>query len=281
MFDPHIITGRAIFDSIKTHLHMISKKLQTSIAIMFGALLVTMSCDENSSLPKPTNVSSGSQIKAGNSGARLTNYTFDGTEGGPITLDVATRWISNYTNKNLGRLTAHFFGRKTLEKMLATTGSMGIRFYYSVDDFGNSVVFATGADGKGKDFISDYNMRGKNSSAALNVAASLVNTLSLTDADSTTIVITNKWKDNYNAIKPDGIQAHFFGFEIIKQILSATGCVGIRCYYALDDSGVQQLLLIGTTTDGKNILPTSLTGGRTAEDGTIGDISYPCPTHCN
>jgi hypothetical protein len=260
---------------------MISKKIQTSIAIIFGALLVTMSCDENSSLPKPSNVSSTLQTKAGNSGARLTNYTFDGTEGGPITLDVATRWISNYTNRNLGKLTAHFFGRKALEKMLATSGSVGIRFYYSIDDIGNSAVFATGADSKGNDFISNYKIHGKNSSAALNVAASLLNTLNLTDADSTTIVVTNKWKSNYTTINPDGIQAHFFGFEIINQILSATGCVGIRCYYALDDSGVQQLLLIGTTNDGKNILPKSLTGGRTAEDGTIGDLSYTCPTRCS
>lgn len=257
------------------------KKFKTSIAIIFGALLVTMSCDENSNLPRPNNGSSASQLKTGNLGARVTNYTFDGTEGGAISLDVATRWISNYTNQNLGKLTAHFFGRKALEKMLDTKGSMGIRFYYSVDDKGYSAVFATGADDKGNDFISNYKARGKNSPAVLDVAASLVTTFSSTDADSTTTDITNKWKSNYTAINPDGVQAHFFGFEIIRQILSATGCTGIRCYYALNDSGVQQLLLIGVTSGGQNILPKSITGGRTADDGTIADLSHMCPTECS
>jgi len=260
---------------------MTLKKLQTSIAIIFGAMLVTVSCDENSNLPKPANASSASQTKTGNSTARIANYTFDGTEGGAITLDVASRWISNYTNQNFGKLTAHFFGRKVLEKMLATENSMGIRFYYSVDDSGNPVVFATGADGNGNDFSSNYKMRGKNSSVLLKEAASLTYSLTQTDADSTTVIVTNKWKNNYNSINPTGIQAHFFGFEILKQILSSSGCVGIRCYYALNDSGVQQRLLVATTSDGKNILPTSLTGGRTADDGTIGDLSFTCPTRCS
>jgi len=259
---------------------MTLRKIQTSIAIVFGALLVTISCDENVNSPKPPKGSSALHLTAGNSRARLANYTFDGTEGGAITLDVATRWISNYTNQNLGKVTAQFFGRKTLEKMLTAAGSMGIRFYYSIDDTGNSVVFATAADGTGQDFISNYKMHGKASSVSINVTPSLTDTLASNDADSTTTLITGKWKNNYNLVNPNGIQAHFFGFEILKQILSANGCVGIRCYYALNDSGVQQLLLIGVTSDGKNILPTSLTGGRTADDGTIGDISFPCPTHC-
>ena len=281
MFDPHITPEPAILGSIKTLLRMTNKKLQTSIAIIFGALLVTMSCNENSNLPKPFNASSASQTKTGNLGARVTNYTFDGTEGGAISLDVATRWISNYTNQNLGKVTAHFFGRKALEKMLNANGSMGVRFYYSVDDKGYSAVFATGADNKGNDFVSNYKARGKNSSAVLGVTASLITTFSSTDADSTTTEVTSKWKSNYNAINPNGVQAHFFGFEIIRQILSATGCTGIRCYFALNDSGVQQLLLIGVTSGGQNILPKSLIGGRTADDGTIADLSITCPTECS
>lgn len=278
----HILLRSSHIRRHQNHLRMTLKKIQTSIAIVFGALLVTMSCDENSNLPKPNNVSSTSQTKGGNSNARIANYTFDGTEGGAITLDVATRWISNYANKNQGKVTAHFFGRQVLEKMLATNGSMGIRFYYSLDDAGNSAVFATAADGKGNDYTSSYKMHGKNSSVILNVSASDTNTFSTSDADSTTIVITNKWKDNYNQINPNGIQAHFLGFEIIKQVLSGTGCVGIRCYYALNDSGVQQLLLIGIRSDGTNILPQSTTSGRVADGGgTIGDMNLPCPTYCS
>lgn len=260
---------------------MIFKKIQTSTAIIIGALLVTISCDENANVPKPTSPASASQAGAGNSAARLTNYTVDGTEGDPIAIDVATRWISNYMNQNLGKINAHFFGRKVLEKMLALNGSMGVRFYRSLDDVGNSVVFATGADSKGQDFTSNYKIRGRNSSVALNVTASAVNTFDLSDADSTTTDTTTLWKNNYNLANPSGIQAHFFGYQLLKQILSQNGCVGIRCYEAHNDAGVQQLLLIGVTSDGKNILPQGSTGARVDDGGTVGDASLPCPSYCS
>jgi hypothetical protein len=258
---------------------MTLKNYQSTIAIVISALLMTTSCDENSNLPKPAKTT-GSQTQA-TSSARLANYTFDGTEGGAITLDVAGRWINNYVNQSLGNLTAHFIGQKALQKMLAQNGSMGIRFYYSIDDSGNPVVFATGADGNGQDFSSAYGQHGKNSSVDLNVKASASALFSSIDADSVILDTSKRWRSNYTTANPSGIQAHFFGFEIIKQILAATGCVGIRCYYALNDVGVQQLLLVGVTSSGQNILPVSPLGGRTADDGTIADLSVTCPTVCS
>jgi hypothetical protein len=257
------------------------KTIKTSIAMMIGALLVTMSCDDNSKLVTPQKGASASQTSTSNSGARVGNYTFDGTEGGAITLDMATRWITNYTNQNSGKITAQFFGRQTLEKMLAAKGSMGIRFYYTVDDAGNAVVSATGADVNGNDFTSNFKAHARNSSVAIKATALMASSLSTTQSDSVTTTIINRWRTNYTSANPNGVHAHFFGFEILKQILSANGCVGIRCYYAINDTGVQQLLLIAATKDGVNILPTSLTGGRTADDGTIGDLSAICPWQCS
>lgn len=258
---------------------MTLKKHQSTAALLIGSLLMIMSCDENSTVPNSDKLKTTSQSKA-TTNARIANYSFDGTEGGEITLDVAARWIGNYANQNLGRITAHFVGRKALEKMLSKTGSMGIRFYYSLDDAGNPIVFATGADGKGQDFSSDYRVKGKNSSFQLDVKATAF-TLTESDADSMEIPAAKHWIDNYNLGNPTGVQAHFFGYQIIKQILSENGCVGLRCYYALNDAGIQQLLLIGVTSTGQNILPLSSFGGRTEDDGTIADLSYICPTHCS
>jgi hypothetical protein len=254
---------------------MIHLKSPSSIAIVLCALLMTISCEQNSNLPKPTDPNATSQ------NGMVANYTFDGTEGSPITLDVATGWIANYTNQNQGKFSAHFFGRKTLERMLNMNGSLGIRFYYSLDDSKNSFVLATATDRSGQDFSTSYKMKARVSSIALkDISLSTTALFSGVETDSVATDVSKHWRANYNNSNPKGIQAHFFGFEIIKQILAETGCVGIRCYYALNNAGVQQLLLVGVTSNGQSILPLTLLGGRTADDGTVADASAPCPSYC-
>ncbi|MBI1767874.1 MAG: hypothetical protein HY015_09835 [Bacteroidetes bacterium] len=257
---------------------MIPKKYHSVIAVVIGSLLVTMSCDENSGLPTPVK----STTKLTNANSSLASYTFDGKEGDPITQDVASRWIANYTNKNYGAITAHFFGRKALENILAKSGCIGIRFYYAMDDSFNPNLLLIGADGSGQNFLSDLRARGKNSSVVLNAGAFSNNSLLETEEDLIATDKSNQWIANYNSTNPLGVQAHFFGNEILRQILSLNGCIGIRCYYALNDAGVQQLLLIGVTNEGVNLLPlSSSTLGRVADGGgTIADASFPCPTYC-
>jgi hypothetical protein len=51
-------------------------------------------------------------------------------------------------------------------------------------------------------------------------------------------------------------------------------------YYALDDSGNRQILLVGVDAKGNDLLPSA--GGRIADGGnTVADMSWPCPTYCS
>jgi hypothetical protein len=77
------------------------------------------------------------------------------------------------------------------------------------------------------------------------------------------------WTANYRAKNPRGIKAHFFGNKIIAQILAQTGCVGIRCYYALDENGVQQMIMVGADKDENDMY-----------NGIIAEIATPCPPFC-
>lgn len=99
------------------------------------------------------------------------------------------------------------------------------------------------------------------------------------EGDPITLDLAREWTKNYRELNPDRIEAHFFGNEIIKQILNQSECVGIRIYYAIDDKGVQQLLLVGVDATGNNLLPGMQT---TDGDGNIiADMSFPCPTYCD
>jgi hypothetical protein len=89
------------------------------------------------------------------------------------------------------------------------------------------------------------------------------------------------WTSNYrNSLEnPDDRLAHYFGSEIINQILNQENCIGIRIYYGIDDLGNKQLMLVGVDATGENLVP--LAGGRTNDDGNIiADASFPCPSTC-
>ncbi|MBI3218426.1 MAG: hypothetical protein HYZ44_02845 [Bacteroidetes bacterium] len=91
-----------------------------------------------------------------------------------------------------------------------------------------------------------------------------------------------EWAANYRATLKDPKNdrvAHFFGFEIIQQILAEADCVGIRIYYGIDDKGEKQLMLVGADKSGENLLPTeekALAGG----GNIVADMSFPCPSYC-
>lgn len=80
-----------------------------------------------------------------------------------------------------------------------------------------------------------------------------------------------EWTANYrNSPNAGTIKAHFFGRDILETILAQTDCMGIRIYYALDDAGVQQLVLVGADANEKDQV-----------NGTIADYALPCPMYCD
>jgi hypothetical protein len=58
---------------------------------------------------------------------------FDGTEGGPITLDQASLMTKEYRRLNPNTTIAHFFGKEAIGALLDQAGCMGIRIYYGIN----------------------------------------------------------------------------------------------------------------------------------------------------
>jgi hypothetical protein len=263
---------------------MATNRYNAIFAVVLCAFLTTTSCEENNSVPKMSNSQTAPQTKAGQA-ARVTNYTFDGSEGDPITLEVARGWISNYTGLNPNATKAHFFSTAAIQSILSKSGCLGIRIYYSIDDNSNQALLLVGTNNTGKDMVPFYGINGKSSFNDLTNTTATDVTATAAEAavnDSIPGATFSRWASNYVQNNPSGLQAHFFGYQIIKDILAEKGCVGIRIYYALNDAGVQQLLLIGVTQNGTNLLPAASAVGRVeGGDNTIGDASVPCPTYCS
>lgn len=62
---------------------------------------------------------------------------------------------------------------------------------------------------------------------------------------------------------------HAVGKNLVNAILNQTGCMGIRLYYAINNKGVKQLVLVGVNSDGDDMY-----------QGIIVDKIPNCPPEC-
>lgn len=80
-----------------------------------------------------------------------------------------------------------------------------------------------------------------------------------------------EWTANYRAtIQAGAVKAHYFGGSAIRAILDQDNCVGIRIYYALDDQGAKQLIIVGVDDTESDLY-----------NGLIAERSLKCPIYCD
>lgn len=87
--------------------------------------------------------------------------SFDGSEGGAITLDAGAALTAEYRRINPGATKGHFFGKDILQDILDQKGCMGIRMYYGLDPEGNKELVLVGADANENDMtalVADLSM---------------------------------------------------------------------------------------------------------------------------
>jgi hypothetical protein len=90
-------------------------------------------------------------------------------------------------------------------------------------------------------------------------------------------------KANYDQ-NPDDAMAHFVGREIIEKVLAQPGVVGIRMFYAINDLGLRQLVIVGTDAKGKNVVEYTTVnneGEITKNKGVIVGAVRTCPPYCD
>lgn len=96
--------------------------------------------------------------------------------------------------------------------------------------------------------------------------------MSFTGNEGSYITLTQgtAWTGNYRSANPNATKAHFLGKSKLSEILAQTGCVGLRMYYAIDDTGAKELVIVGVASNGCDITT-----------GLILDRSLPCPSYCD
>jgi len=80
--------------------------------------------------------------------------------------------------------------------------------------------------------------------------------------------VAGEWTRNFRDGSTSGNNAHFFGREILEQLLSEEGAMGIRFYYGFDDNGDRQLLAVAADAEQNDLLE---------NENIVADDSSCCP----
>jgi hypothetical protein len=88
---------------------------------------------------------------------------------------------------------------------------------------------------------------------------------------------SDKLRKNWKA-KGIVTESSFIGSEIIMNLLSRPGAVGLKICYGLDDEGNMQPVLFGCDDKGNAIHVSEGKDGGSASGGA--DASIPCPPYC-
>lgn len=85
--------------------------------------------------------------------------SFDGNEEHEISFDDAAQLTYNYRKQmDDKQIQGGFFGRKAIETLLAQDSSVGIRYYYGLDDDGYQELVLVGTDGDENDLVASTNI---------------------------------------------------------------------------------------------------------------------------
>lgn len=90
----------------------------------------------------------------------------------------------------------------------------------------------------------------------------------------------------YNENRKEGdVKAHYFSEKLIRKILRKEGVIGLRVYYATDESNQIEAFLVGVNHDGDNIYSEKISAhgekdmAVSSSSGIYASLA-PCPDLC-
>ena len=75
-----------------------------------------------------------------------------------------------------------------------------------------------------------------------------------TEGDPIDLDKAGSWTGNHRTNNPSDPKCHFYGKDILNDILAQSGCMGIRIYRAEKPNGDKELILVGVDAEQNDML---------------------------
>ncbi|MEN9973662.1 MAG: hypothetical protein RIS20_2009 [Bacteroidota bacterium] len=91
------------------------------------------------------------------------------------------------------------------------------------------------------------------------------------EGEFVTLSDASRWTANYrNTIQSGEVIALAAGKDKLIELLDQSECMGVRMYYAINDEGEKNLVIVGVDSNGDDMV-----------DGLLLDRLIPCPKMCS
>jgi hypothetical protein len=81
-----------------------------------------------------------------------------------------------------------------------------------------------------------------------------------------------KWITNWrNETPKEPAKAHLIQKQALLDVMEPSDVVAVRAYMAVDDDGIQKVVLVGVDANGQDLID---------DNHILVDRSYPCPPYC-
>lgn len=87
---------------------------------------------------------------------------------------------------------------------------------------------------------------------------------------SITLSEAQTWTQNYQDDNPNATKAWLYDTSVLDDIITQSGCLGVRIYNAINDDDEACLVLVGVDANGDDMT-----------EGVILDKGSPCPHNCD
>ncbi|MFN7044414.1 MAG: hypothetical protein ACK4M1_04405 [Flavobacterium sp.] len=88
-----------------------------------------------------------------------------------------------------------------------------------------------------------------------------------------TLEDATKWIKNWRTNLPkDPAKAHLIQKQALLDVMEPSDVVAIRAYMAIDDDGIQKVVLVGVDANGQDLVD---------DNHILVDRSLPCPPYCS
>lgn len=82
-----------------------------------------------------------------------------------------------------------------------------------------------------------------------------------------------KWITNWRNETPKELaKAHLIQKQALLDVMEPSDVVAVRAYMAVDDDGIQKVILVGVDANGQDLID---------DNHILVDRSLPCPPHCS
>ncbi len=201
-----------------------------------------------------------------------------------ITLTSAAEYTRRYREAAPGQTKGGAFHADQVRELVEQPGCAALRYYHGLDEAGERNVVLVGVTVDDHDMLEGVLLELRYPCppycAQPNVLNGIPRVAGKAPLRTTPVLLPSRdhhitleeaaaYTRRYRLKVREGERGGAFHADQVRELLGQRECIALRYYYGREESGAQNLVLVGMDREGADMT-----------DGTLLELRYPCPPYC-